>query len=130
MLTVKEPMLSPDGTVAELDDPVADALAELDELEDELDELQAAAVSARAAARPAKPSRRKRRNAPPPCERERLPPSLLLPSVIPHTLSLNASNKTRRDTIHNRAPAVFCGIVRRDARNVPVNTCVKPLKKS
>src|SRR5580704_19594485 len=53
MLTVKEPMLSPAGTVAELDDPVADALAELDELEDELDELQAAAVSARAAARPA-----------------------------------------------------------------------------
>jgi hypothetical protein len=77
MLTVKEPMLSPDGTVAELDDPVADALAELDELEDELDELQAAAVSARAAARPAKPSRRKRRNAPPPCEREPRPPSLL-----------------------------------------------------
>jgi hypothetical protein len=77
MLTVKEPMLSPDGTVAEpLADPVADALGELDEL-DELDELQAAAVSARAAARPAKPSRRKRRNAPSPCEREPLPPSLL-----------------------------------------------------
>jgi hypothetical protein len=77
MLTVKEPMLSPAGTDAEeLPDPVADALGELDEL-DELDELQAAAVSARAAARPAKPSRRKRRNAPPPCEREPLPPSLL-----------------------------------------------------
>jgi hypothetical protein len=77
MLTVKEPMLSPDGTVAEpLDDPVADALGELDEL-DELDELQAAAVNARAAARPAKPSRRTRRNAPSLCEREPPPPSLL-----------------------------------------------------
>jgi hypothetical protein len=76
MLTVKEPMLSPDGTVAEELDPVADALVELDEL-DELDELQAAAVNARAAARPAKPSSRTRRNAPSPCERERLPPSLL-----------------------------------------------------
>jgi len=76
MLTVKESMFSPAGTVAELDDPVADALGELDEL-DELDELQAAAVSARAVARPATPSRRKRRNAPPPCEREPRPPSLL-----------------------------------------------------
>jgi len=77
MLTVKEPMLSPAGTDAEpLADPVADALAELDEL-DELDELQAAAVSARAVARPATPSRRKRRSAPPPCEREPRPPSLL-----------------------------------------------------
>jgi hypothetical protein len=59
MLTVKELMLSPDGTVAEaLDDPVADALAELDELDDP-DELQAAAVRrARPAARPARPIRR------------------------------------------------------------------------
>jgi len=58
MLTVKELMFSPAGTDAEaLDDPVADALAELDEL-DELDELQAAAVSARTAARPARPTRR------------------------------------------------------------------------
>ena len=74
MLTVKELMLSPAGTDAEeLDDPVADALAELDEL-DELDELQAAAVSARAAARPATPSTRKRRNVLPPREREPRPP--------------------------------------------------------
>jgi hypothetical protein len=89
MLTVKEPMLSPAGTDAEaLDDPVADALAELDEL-DELDELQAAAVSARAAARPATPSTRKRRNALPPCEREPQAPIGLLPILNPHIPSLN-----------------------------------------
>jgi hypothetical protein len=90
MLTVKEPMLSPAGTDAEaLDDPVADALGELDELDDEPDELQAAAVSARAAARPATPSRRKRRNVLPPREREPQAPVGLLPILNPHIPSLN-----------------------------------------
>jgi hypothetical protein len=80
MLTVKELMLSPAGTVAEeLDDPVADELAELDEL-DEPDELQAAAVSARTAARPARPTRRK--------EREPHAPADLLPTLNPHIPSL------------------------------------------
>ena len=92
-----------DGTVAE--PPVADAepdedAAGADEL-DELDELeQPAAIRARVAARATQPSRGKRRNLPSPCEREPRPPSLLLPSVIPHTLSLNAGNKPTRDTIH------------------------------
>jgi hypothetical protein len=79
MLTVKEPMLSPDGTDAELDDPVADEVAELDEL-DELDELQAAAVNVRTAARPARPSRRK--------ERELQAPADLLPTLNPHIPSI------------------------------------------
>src|SRR5215831_12390125 len=128
MLTVKESMLT-DGTVAE---PVADAEADgADEL-DELDEdEQPAATMARPAARATQPSRGKRRNLPSPCERESRAPSLLLPSIIPYALSLNAPNKSTRDTtIHNRAPALLSGIVGRDARNVPVNTSVKPLKKS
>jgi hypothetical protein len=74
MLTVKEPMLSPDGTSAEAD-PDADALGELDELE-ELDELQAAAVKTRPAARPATATRRK--------ERELHAPVDLLPTLNPH----------------------------------------------
>ena len=118
------------GTEAE---PVADAEPEADGA-DEVDELdedeQPAAARARAAAAATQPSRGKRRNLPSPCEREPRPPSLLLPSVIPHTLSLNAGNKPTRDTMHNRAPALSSGIVGRDARNVPVNTSVKPLKKS
>jgi hypothetical protein len=131
MLTVKESMLT-DGTVAEPlavgDEAGEDAAgAELDEL-DELE--QPAAIRARVAARATQPSRGKRRNLPSPCGRELRPPSLLLPSVIPHTLSLNAGNKPTRGTIHNRAPALSSGIVGRDARNVPVNTSVKPLKKS
>jgi hypothetical protein len=80
MLTVKEPMLSPDGTVAE---PLAlaepDVAAELDEL-DEPDELHAAAVSARTAARPARPTRQK--------ERELQAPADLLPTLNPHIPSL------------------------------------------
>jgi hypothetical protein len=129
MLTVKELMLT-DGTVAE---PllVADAEAagedaagvEVDELDED---EQPAAIRAPAAARATQPSLGKRRNLP-----ESRPPSLLLPSVIPHTLSLNAPNMPSRDTIHNRAPAHYrAEIVRRDPRNVPVNTSVKPLKKS
>jgi len=129
---VKESMLTA-GTVAE-------ALAagdEADEVDvaagvDVLDEdEQPAAIRPRAAARATQPSRGKRRNLPSPCERESRPPPLLLPSIIPYALSLNAPNKSTWDTtIHNRAPAVLSGIVGRDARNVPVNTSVKPLKKS
>src|SRR6516225_3973710 len=104
MLTVKELMLT-DGTVVE---PLADAEADeddvaagADELE-ELDELeQPAAIRARVAARATQPSRGKRRNLPSPCGREPRPPSLLLPSVIPHTLSLNAGNKLTQGSIHN-----------------------------
>jgi len=131
MLTVKESMLTA-GTVAEaLADGEPDEAAGADEL-DELDEdEQPAAIRARAAARATQPSRGKRRNLPSPCERESRPPPLLLPSIIPYALSLNAPNKSTWDTtIHNRAPAVLSGIVGRDARNVPVNTSVKPLKKS
>jgi len=76
MLTVKEPMLSPEGTDAE---PLAlaepDAAAVLDELE-EPDELQAAAVRTRPAARPATATRRK--------ERELQAPVDLLPTLNPH----------------------------------------------
>src|SRR6516164_1771525 len=122
MLTVKELMLT-DGTVVE---PLADAEAvdeagaavELDELDED---EQPAAIRPRAAARATQPSRGKRRNLPPPCERESRPPSLLLPSIIPYALSLNAPNKSTWDTtIHNRAPALLSGIVGRDARNVPL----------
>jgi hypothetical protein len=76
MLTVKELMLSPDGTDAEpdaLDEPVAAGLDELDELDDE---LQAAAVKTRPAARPATATRRK--------ERELHAPVDLLPTLNPH----------------------------------------------
>jgi hypothetical protein len=88
MLTVKEPMLSPAGTVAEpdaaADEAPDEAGAAVDEL-DELDELQAAAVKATTAATIATdPGRRKRRNALSPCRSECGPLfSLLLPSLIP-----------------------------------------------
>jgi hypothetical protein len=88
MLTVKELMLT-DGTVVE---PLA-AGDEADEVggADVLDEdEQPAAIRPRAAARATQPSRGKRRNLPSPCERESRPPSLLLPSIIPCALSLNA----------------------------------------
>jgi hypothetical protein len=81
MSTVKESLFSPDGTVAEPLDAVAD---EPDEEVDELDELeQPAAIRARTAAAATQPSRGKRRNLPSPCERESRLPSLLLPSAIP-----------------------------------------------
>src|SRR5262252_9163109 len=122
MLTVKESMLTA-GTVAAAlaagEDAAAGGADVLDEDE------QPAAIRARAAARATQPSRGKRRNLPSPCERESRPPPLLLPSIIPYALSLNAPNKSTWDTtIHNRAPAVLSGIVGRDARNVPVNTSV------
>lgn len=81
MLTVKELMLSPDGTEAEPLDELAepDDDVEPDEL-DEPDELQAAAVRQRAAARPATPIRRK--------ERELQAPVDLLPTLNPHIPSL------------------------------------------
>jgi hypothetical protein len=120
MLTVKESMLT-DGTVVEPPDvgDEADAAGGADVVLDE--DEQPAAIRPRAAARATQPSRGKRRNLPSPCERESRPPSLLLPSIIPYNLSLNAPNKTTRDTtIHNRAPALLSGIVGRDARNVPL----------
>jgi hypothetical protein len=79
MLTVKEPMLSPDGTEAEPDALAEPVAAELDEL-DEDDELQAAAVNISAAASPARPSRRK--------ERELQAPADLLPTLNPHIPSI------------------------------------------
>jgi hypothetical protein len=71
MLTVKESMLIPAGTVAE-----ALALDELVAELDELDELQAAAVKTRPAARPTTATRRK--------ERELQAPVDLLPTLNPH----------------------------------------------
>jgi hypothetical protein len=79
MLTVKEPMLSPDGTSAEPLVAEPDVAAGLDVL-DELDELQAAAVKTRPAARPARATRRK--------ERELQAPVDLLPTLNPHIPSL------------------------------------------
>src|SRR5262252_6547413 len=55
--------------------------------DDEDDDPQPAAIRLATAARPTQPARRERRNVPPPCERERRPPSLLLPSPIPTPLS-------------------------------------------
>jgi len=79
MSTVKELMLRPDGIVLEPLDVVVDE----DDDEDEL--LQAAAARHKAAARLTHATRRKRLDVPWPCERECHPPSLLLPSRIPHT---------------------------------------------
>jgi hypothetical protein len=94
MLTVKELMLTA-GTVAEAAADEAGAedagAEELDELEDE----QPAAVRARAAATATQVSRGKRRNLPPPCERESQPPSLLLLTRIPHTLSYEDTRISR-----------------------------------
>src|SRR5690242_1706084 len=73
MCTVKELMLT-FGTVFE-------PLGAVDEDDDE----QPAATRPATAARPTQPARGKRRRVPPPCEREGRPPSLLLPSPIPHT---------------------------------------------
>jgi hypothetical protein len=108
MLTVKESMVT-DGTVVE--PPVADDEAvgadELDELDED---EQPAATRARPAARATQPSLGKRRNLPSPCERESRPPSLLLPSIIPYpyTLSLNAPNKSTRDTTIHIGPQHCC----------------------
>jgi hypothetical protein len=94
MLTVKELMLT-GGTVVE---PVADPEAEAEELE-ELDEddedEQPAAIRARAAATATQPTLGKRRNVPSPCVREYRPPSLLLLTRIPHTLSPECTGISR-----------------------------------
>jgi len=75
------------GTVAE---PVADDEAGGVDVLDEDEDEQPAAIRARTAAAATQPSRGKRRNLASPCGRESRPPSLLSPSVIPITLSLNA----------------------------------------
>jgi hypothetical protein len=77
MLTVKEPMLT-DGTVTEPDDAGDDAPAALDEDDEDAEDEQPAAARARAA-RATKPILGKRR--------KYRPPSLLLLTRIPHTLS-------------------------------------------
>jgi hypothetical protein len=94
MSTVKELMLSPDGTAAEPLAGADEADAAADELAagvdapgvfDEVDELQAAAARAATAATIATdPDRRKRRNVPSPCRPEcGALFSGLLPSLIP-----------------------------------------------
>src|SRR5262245_63964768 len=70
MFTVKELML----TLGIVFEPLG--------ADDEDDDPQPAAIRLATAARPTQPTRRERRNVPP-CERERRPPSLLLP--IPYT---------------------------------------------
>jgi hypothetical protein len=74
MLTLKELMLT-FGIVFE---PLAAGV-------DEDDDPQPAAIRLATAARLTQPTRRTRRDVPPTCEREGRPPSLLLPSPIPHT---------------------------------------------
>src|SRR5215469_7150245 len=93
MSTVKELMLSPDGTLFEpLDVP------------DDGDEPQAAAVRPTTAATPAQPNRRKGRNVPWPCERECPTPSLLLRTRIPRPLSPEPIGMIVRETIQHPAP--------------------------
>jgi len=80
MSTVKELMLSPDGTSAlELPDP-DDVEPDAPDDELELDELQAAAAMVRTASRLTRPSRRK--------EREPQAPADLLPTLNPHIPSI------------------------------------------
>jgi len=94
MSTVKELMLSPDGTVAEPLDAGVDELAEVDVdgvlEDDELldDEHPAAAKETSAAVSPTQPSPRMPRDLRLPCEWEDRPPSVLKPSPIPNIPSL------------------------------------------
>jgi hypothetical protein len=61
--------------------------------DDEDDDPQPAAIRLATAARPTQPTRRERRNVPPPCERKRRPPSLLLPILCTSfTRSFTRSN--------------------------------------
>ena len=85
------------GTVAEpVDDAEPEAEPEADELdEDDEDDEQPAATRARAAARASQPTLGKRRNVPSPCVREYRPPSLLLLTRIPHTLSPECTGISR-----------------------------------
>src|SRR5690348_12828040 len=91
MFTVKELMLT-FGIVFEPLDAVGD--------EDD-DDPQPAAIRLATAARPTQPARRERRNVPPPCERERRPPSLLLPSPIPTPLSPKSTRISRHCTTYS-----------------------------
>jgi hypothetical protein len=95
MLTVKE-LMPTGGTVAEpVADPEAEGLVELDELDEDDEDEQPAATRARAAARATQPTLGKRRNVPSPCVREYRPPSLLLLTRIPHTLSPECTGISR-----------------------------------
>jgi len=102
MFTVKELMLSPDGTAAEPVDAVADEAAVVGAADEaavvgvvdevvELDDEQPAAVRATTAAvSPTQPSWRRPRNAASPCEWECRPPLVLITCPIPMSLRLNA----------------------------------------
>jgi hypothetical protein len=94
MSTVKELMLSPEGSaaVAAGDDAAGDDAAGDDAAGDdaagvevvELDDEQPAAIRARTAAVATTPTRGRGLNVPWPCERECPPPCLLLPKSIPY----------------------------------------------
>jgi hypothetical protein len=88
MSTVKESMLTA-GTVTEppADDDEPDEADAPDEVDELAEDEQPAAARARAAARATQPILGRRRNVPSPCVREYRPPSLLLLTRIPHTLS-------------------------------------------
>jgi hypothetical protein len=99
MSTVKELMLSPDGTVFEPLDVVVD--------DDEGDDPQPAAARAATAARLTQPSPRERLNVPWPCERECQPPSFLLLTRIPHTPFARCTRISRPG--HRRSSGVPSG---------------------
>jgi hypothetical protein len=109
MFTVKELMLSPDGTVAELLD-VADAEADDDAevadaagvvVDDELDDEQPAAASETSAAlSPTQPSVRKPPIVRLPSEWEDRPPPVLIPSPIPNIPSVERVYLSRCGTTY------------------------------
>jgi hypothetical protein len=112
MSTVKELMLSPDGTAAEPLDVADGEVAGVDEVadvdvdgvveDDELDDEQPAAAreAAITAVSPTQPSRRTPRDVRLPCAREDRPPPVLIPSPIPNFPSLGSrSDESMRDTI-------------------------------
>jgi len=91
MFTVKELMLSPVGTVFE---PPPDVVVEFP------DDPQAAAIKAMIAARLTQPTRWKRPTLLRARERERLTPSLLLPSRIPESFLWNGHEWHRAHNDH------------------------------
>jgi hypothetical protein len=94
MLTVKESMLRL-GTVAEADDDeVAEDVAP-DEPDEDAEDEQPAATRARAPARATQPILGRRRDVPSRCVREYRPPSLLLVTRIPDTLSPGCTRISR-----------------------------------
>jgi pyruvate/2-oxoglutarate dehydrogenase complex dihydrolipoamide acyltransferase (E2) component len=102
MSTVKELMLSPDGTVAEPlaapDDEVAadaDVDAGADDDEDDEDDEQPAATTAAAAATATRPATRRR-----------LPPPPLLPSCIPYPFRRNAVEYSDYSVVGQRTTRV------------------------